>query len=59
VAARGLAGTRREHEVLHLAHSVGHQEARDEDICVREVELLGDPAITVGRDPDQAPVVGV
>ena len=59
VAVRRLAGTRRRHEVLHLPHSVGHQEARDEDVGVGEVELLGAPAVAVGRDPEQAPVVGV
>ena len=59
VAVRRLAGTRRGHEVLHLPHSVGHQEARDEDVGVGEVELLGAPAVAVGRDAEQAPVVGV
>jgi hypothetical protein len=33
VATRWLAGTRR-YEVLHLTHSVGHQEARDKDVGV-------------------------
>ena len=35
------------HEVLQLAHSHGSQEARDEDIRVREVELLD------GADPER------
>jgi hypothetical protein len=59
VAARRLAGTRRDHEVLHLAHSAGHQETRNEDVGVRKIELLGVPASTLGRDPEQAPAVGV
>ena len=59
VAVRRLAGARRGHEVLHLPHSVGHQEARDEDVGVGEVELLGAPAVAVGRDAEQAPAVGV
>jgi hypothetical protein len=44
---------------LHLAYSVGHQEARDKDIGVGEVELLGAPVVAVGRDAEQAAVVGV
>ena len=59
VAVRRLAAARRGHEVLHLTHSVGHQEARDEDVGVGEVELLGAPAVAVGRDAEQAPAVGV
>jgi hypothetical protein len=31
----GYAGGWRRHEVLHLAHSVGHKKARDEDVGVR------------------------
>ena len=56
---RHLAGARRRHEVLHLPHPVGHQEARDEDVGVGEVELLGAPAVAVGRDAEQPPAVGV
>ena len=59
VAVRRLAAARRGHEVLHLPHSVGHQEARDEDVGVGQVELLGAPAVAVGRDAEQAPAVGV
>ena len=59
VAMRRLAGARRGHEVLHLPHSVGHQEARDEDVGVGQVQLLGAPAVAVGRDAEQAAVVGV
>ena len=59
VAVRGLPTARRGHEVLHLRHSVGHQEARDEDVGVGEVELLRTPTLTVGRDAEQAPVLGV
>jgi hypothetical protein len=59
VAVRRLAGARGRHEVLHLAHSVGHQEAGDEDVGVGEVELLGGPAVAVRRDTEQAPAVGV
>src|SRR5512133_71149 len=50
VALRRPAGAGRGHEVLHLPHSVGHQEARDEDVGVGKVELLGAPAFAVGRD---------
>jgi hypothetical protein len=39
-AVRRLAGTCRGHEVLHLAHPVGHQKPGDEDVGVGEVELL-------------------
>ena len=31
---------RGDHEVLHLTHSIRHQEARDQDIGVGEIELL-------------------
>ena len=34
VAVRRLAPARRRHEVLHLADSLGHQEARDQDVGV-------------------------
>jgi hypothetical protein len=53
------ARMRGDHEVLHLPHSAGHQEARDEDVGVGQVELLGLPAVAVGRDPEQAAAVGV
>ena len=33
------------HEVLHLAHAAVGVEARDEDVRVREVELLGGPVV--------------
>ena len=33
------------HEVLHLPHAVGREEARDEDVRVREVELLRRPLV--------------
>jgi hypothetical protein len=59
VAVRCLTATRRGHEVLHLPHSVGHQEARDEDVGVGEVEQLGAPAVAFGRDAEQAAAVGV
>jgi hypothetical protein len=59
VAMGRLAAARRGHEVLHLADSFGHQEARDQDVGVGEVELLGGPAVAVGRDAEQAPTVGV
>jgi hypothetical protein len=59
VAVHRLAGTGRGHEVLHLPHSVRHQESRDQDVGVGEVELLRAPALAVGRDTEQAPVVGV
>ena len=49
-----VAAQRRGHEVLHLPHAVAHQEARDEHVGVGEVELLGAPAVAVGRDPEQA-----
>jgi hypothetical protein len=54
-----LARALREHEVLYLADAVGHQEARDEDVGVGEVELLRAPALAVGCDPETAAVVGV
>jgi hypothetical protein len=34
------------HEVLQLAHAVGGEEARDQDVRVGEVELLGGPLVT-------------
>ena len=40
VGAAG-AGLPDGHEVLDLAHALGCQEARDEDVRVGEVELLG------------------
>ena len=58
VATRRPAGPRR-HEVLHLRHPIGHQEARDEDVGVGQVQLLGAPALAVGRDAERAAVVGV
>jgi hypothetical protein len=48
VAMRRLAGTRQGHEVLHLPHALGHQEARDEDVGVGEIQLLGAPVVAVG-----------
>ena len=33
------------HEVLHLPHAAGREEARDEDVRVREVELLRRPLV--------------
>ena len=59
VAVRGLPGARRGHEVLHLPNALGHQEARDEDVGVGQVELLGAPPVAVGRDAEQASAVGV
>ena len=59
VPVRRLAGTRWGHEVLHLPDSLGHQEARDQDVGVGEVELLGAPPLAGGRDAEQAPTVGV
>jgi hypothetical protein len=53
------ARMRRDHEVLHLAHSVGHQEARDQDIGVGEIELFGGPAVAGAADAEEAPRVGV
>src|SRR6266702_3474138 len=53
------SGCSQGHEVLHLPHSVRHQEARDEDVGVGELELLRAPAVAVGRDPEHAPAVGV
>jgi hypothetical protein len=37
----------------------GRQEARDEDVGVGEVELLGVQAVAVGRDAEQPTAVGV
>jgi hypothetical protein len=54
-----VAGRWRGHEVVHFAHSVGRQEAGDQHVGVGEVELLGVPAVAVGRDAEQAPAVGV
>jgi hypothetical protein len=59
VVVHRLAGLRWGHEVLHLPHSVGRQEARDEDVGVGEVKLLGAPAVAVRRDAEQASVVGI
>ena len=59
VPVRRRAGTRRGHEVLHLTDAAGHQEARDENVRVGQVELLGAPALALGRDAKQAPAVGV
>jgi hypothetical protein len=56
---RCIARPRRGHEVLHLPHAVGHQEARDEDVGIGEIELLGAPAIAVGRDAVHATAIGV
>ena len=47
------------HEVLHLAHAVGRQEARDEDVRVGEVELLRGVLGVRRRDPVEAALVGV
>ena len=47
------------HEVLHLAHAVGRQEARDEDVRVREVELLRGVLGVRRRDPVEAALFGV
>ncbi len=47
VAMLPLAGVRRGHEVLHLPHSLWHEEARDENVGVGQVELLRGPAIAV------------
>jgi hypothetical protein len=55
----GRTAPRHGHEVLHLPDAIGHQEACDEDVGVGEVELLGGPAVAVGRDPEQTPVGGV
>jgi hypothetical protein len=49
----------RRHEVLHLSDAVGHQEARDEDVRVREVQLLGAPGVPVGCDAEAPPAIGV
>jgi hypothetical protein len=59
VAVCGLTDARRGHEVLHLAHAVGHQEASDEDVGVGQVELFGAPAVAVGRDAEHAASIGV
>ncbi len=59
VPMRRPAGTRWRHEVLHLPDSLGHQEARDQDIGVGEVELLGAPGLARRRNAEQAPTVGV
>ena len=59
VAGRGLTDAWRGHEVLHLSHAVGHQEAGDEDVGVEEVELFGAPAVAVGRDAEYAASIGV
>src|SRR5215210_1008828 len=46
------------HEVLHLDDALGCQEAGDEDVGVREVELLGRSAGSGGRDtPKSAQVL--
>ena len=45
------------HEVLHLAHAAVGEEARDQDVRVREVELLGVPAVTGGPQREEAALV--
>ena len=47
------------HEVLHLAHAVGREEARDEDVGVREVELLGAPVVALRAQRVEAALLGV
>ena len=53
------ARMRGDHEVLHLTHSIRHQEAGDQDIGVGEIELFGGPAVAVRADAEQAAAVGV
>jgi len=59
VAVHRLADTRHRHEVLYFADPFGRQESRNEDVGVREIELLRTPAAALGRDAEQAPSVGV
>ena len=54
-----LAGARRGHEVLHLAHPVGREEAGDQDIGIGEVELLGATPVAIRGDAKPAAAVGV
>lgn len=58
LAVRRLARARR-HEVVHLPHPVGRQEAGDEDVGVGKVELLRGPALALGLDAEAAAAVGV
>ncbi len=53
------AGARDRHEVLHLPHAAGREEARDQDVRVREVELLRGPVVAVGAQRVEAAVVRV
>jgi hypothetical protein len=53
------AGPRRRHEVMHLRNAAGGHEARDQDVRVREVELLRAPAVALGGDSEVAPAVGI
>jgi hypothetical protein len=59
LAVRRLTGVRGRHEVLDLSHAVGGQQPRAEDVRVGQAELPGAPALALGRDPKQAPAVGV
>ena len=59
VMVRRFARSRRGHEILHLTHSVAHEEPSDEHIGVRKVELFGAPPVAVGGDAEQAAAVGV
>ena len=59
LAVHHLAGTRRGHEVLHFPDSLGHQEARDQDIGVRQVELLRTPSVAVRRDAEPPASISV
>ena len=45
LAAGEASGATRRHEVLDLAHAVRREEARQEDVRVRPVELLADDPI--------------
>jgi hypothetical protein len=47
------------HEVLHLADAVPGEEARDQDIGVGEVELLGREVLDARADAPVAPLVPV
>ena len=49
VAVHRQLGVVDRHEVLHLPHAVLGEEARDEDVRVREVELLRVQSSAVGR----------
>ena len=48
LAMRAIERLRDRHEVLDLAHTVRSQEAGDQHVCVREIQLFRGPAL-IGR----------